>query len=289
MRLSNSDVRSIVLECLRKERPFDPQSPPYNVDHLCADFAKLAEHRQLLTEKGHNAWIALRSGQAKLHSHLEVVVRDVVWDLIIEGVLRPGGDERNMDYPWIHVTEHGKKTLAGNVTPHDPDRFLAEISNKVPEVDPIIVRYVAESAETLRRNCLLSSTVTLGCASEKAFLLVIEACENCLTDVSGSKFSEAIRKRRSIKEKHAEFVRFYTHTLKLVLKDEKSSDWLSGFEDALHFIFSYFRDLRNDAGHPTGAVFTRERVHSHLVIFPYYLRLVYDLIEWIQTQQPSSS
>jgi hypothetical protein len=44
--------------------------------------------------------------------------------------------------------------------------------------------------------------------------------------------------------------------------------------------------MRNDAGHPTGIVFDRERVNSHLVIFPYYLRVMYDLIDWLGANKP---
>src|SRR4051812_15516066 len=49
-------------------------------------------------------------------------VINIVWDLIIEGVLRPGlGDGNNNDLPWFHITERGKAVLKdGPQSPYDP-------------------------------------------------------------------------------------------------------------------------------------------------------------------------
>jgi hypothetical protein len=222
-----------------------------------------------------------------LHPHIQWEVHNIVWDLIVEGVVRPGADERELELPHIHVTDHGRESLSGSVTPYDPEGYLREISDKIPGIDQIIVRYIAESAATLRRNCLLASTITLGCASEKAFLLVLDTYRAALGPTDQASFDADLKKARTIKQQHAEFKTWYDKKLRPRLKSSKSdNDWMTALDDCLHFVFAYFRDVRNDAGHPTGIVFTREKVHSHLVIFPYYLRLMYDLIEWLDTNKP---
>jgi hypothetical protein len=39
-------------------------------------------------------------------------VRDIIWDLIVEGIVRPGLLTRHeADLPWFHVTEKGRATL----------------------------------------------------------------------------------------------------------------------------------------------------------------------------------
>lgn len=68
--------------------------------------------------------------------------------------------------------------------------------------------------------------------------------------------------------------------------DGKGTDWLSALENALLFVFSYLRDMRNDAGHPTGVTLGRDVVLSHLVVFPSYVRVFYDLIEWLEAKKP---
>lgn len=286
MNLMLSDVRSLVTECLRRERPYNPAALPFRVHGLFGEVAKLAKDRELRTPSGNHAWLDNRSGLVELHPHLQVMVWDVVWDLIVEGVLRPGADEREMELPAIHVTNYGKEVLGGDVTPYDPERFLSQLAAKVPTADPVITRYVAESAETLRRNCLLSSTITLGAASEKAFLVVAEAFAGALNTADQAKFQKEFERARSIKLQHGEFKKWYERHLRPRLAREKQSDWISSLDDSLHFVFTYFRTVRNDAGHPSGAVFSREQVHSHLVIFPYYLRVLYDLVDWLAVNKP---
>jgi len=79
----------------------------------------------------------------------------------------------------------------------------------------------------------------------------------------------------------------YENKLKAALKSKNmNSDWLTELENALTFVFSYFRSIRNDAGHPTGVEFSKETVQSNLVVFPSYLRVIYGLIEWIDANKP---
>lgn len=287
MNLLPPDVRSLVIECLRKERPFNPQALPFRIDALCREVAAIAKTRGLKTARGNHAWIDSRHQDPSLHPHVIVEVHSIIWDLIVEGIVRPGHGEQELDLPAIHVTEHGMESLKGAITPYDPEGYLTDIITKVPAVDPIIVKYIAESAETLRRNCLLSSTITLGCASEKAFLLVIDAYRDGLSPAEQAKFAAAIDKARTIKRQHAEFkTKWYEPKLRPALAKVQNSDWMTSLDDCMQFVFAYFRDVRNDAGHPTGIIFTREKVHSHLVIFPYYLRIMHDLIEWIEANKP---
>src|SRR5688572_25700765 len=123
MNLTPADVRSLVIECLRKDRPYDPRSAPFRVDNLFAEIAQTAKSRSLKTERGNNAWIDNRYSDPNLHPHIQIEVWNVVWDLMIEGVIRPGGDEREMQLPAIHVTPHGKAALTGRTTPYDPDGY----------------------------------------------------------------------------------------------------------------------------------------------------------------------
>jgi hypothetical protein len=171
------------------------------------------------------------------------------------------------------------------VTPYDPEGYLNAISRAVPTVDQIIIKYITESAETLRRNCLLSSTIALGCASEKAFLLLLDAYGDALQPTDQAKFSDERNRSWQIKPQHAVFMRWYDAKLKSMLRS-KGRDWITELEDALQFLFSYFRKIRNEAGHPSGVTLSREAVQSHLVIFPAYLRRIYDLIEWIDDNKP---
>src|SRR4030095_6881435 len=98
MNLTPADVRSLVIECLRKDRPYDPSTPPFQVPYLFKEVAQLAKSRGLKTARGNNACEDLRHDGVDRHPHLKVEVWNIVWDLIVEGVIRPGGDERQMEF-----------------------------------------------------------------------------------------------------------------------------------------------------------------------------------------------
>lgn len=283
MLLSYADIRSVVLEILRKDRPCNSSQPPFQVGTVFDEFGRIAKSRGLKFSETLDAWLG---DKPDIRPQLRGPVWEIVWDLIVEGVLRPGDGKSNHELPLIYVTEYGKTAIRGTITPYDPDGYLKAITEKVRSVDSTILRYVAESAETLRRNCLLSSTVTLGCASERAFLLLLEAYRDALNAADQATFDKTMQKTWMIKARHVEFMKAYETKLKFRLKRGFSSDWITECETALQFIFGYFRKNRNDAGHPSDAMFSREISAAHLIMFPPYLRVIYDLIEWMPKNKP---
>lgn len=205
-------------------------------------------------------------------------IEDIIWDLIIEGVVRPGlGDATNNGLPWYHVSEYGKTVLGNNPPqPYDPDGYLARVK-AISNIDDIILTYLEESLKTFRIHCLLSSMITLGCASEKAILLLIDACQNSL--VNPTEKDDFTRKTNtiSIKRKHDEFQNIFKTKILPVLPPnikENLDNYLTG-------LFSIIRTHRNDAGHPSGKVIEREQLYSYLVVFPTYLEKVYALMDWL--------
>ena len=56
---------------------------------------------------------------------------------------------------------------------------------------------------------------------------------------------------------------------------------------ALIALSAVFREMRNDAGHPTGRAVVREQAYANLVVFPVYVKKVYDLIGWLKCNQLS--
>lgn len=57
---------------------------------------------------GTNQWNFIRTPRSKFTA--------AFWDLIIEGVIRPGSGEDEFELPAIHVTEQGAEALKGAVT-----------------------------------------------------------------------------------------------------------------------------------------------------------------------------
>lgn len=290
MDLIQEHLRSLIYECVRKHKPLDHWTDPYTLDKLFLNIAEIAKDRDFRCDKnGNNAWTQdCRDKKLRLHNNLRAPVAGIVWDLICEGVFRPGSiTGESLALPTFHVSEYGQEVISGSTTPHDPDGFLRVLCAKVPTADSIIVRYIGESAETFRRNCLLSSTVALGCACEKAFLLLSEQYSDALKPAEKAKFDSAVAATRGIKQHHQEFMKCFDPSLRQKLRTAgQSPEWLTEVENALTLVFQYVRRIRNDAGHPTGTVFPKELVHSHLVVFPHYLSRIYDLIQWLAKNKP---
>jgi hypothetical protein len=128
---------------------------------------------------------------------------------------------------------------------------------------------------------LLSSTITLGTASEKALLLLIGAYGNALPSPRGEQF----RKKTEgllIKRQFDEFNKMLDSHLKGLLP----GDMKDSLDVALNAVFAMLRINRNEAGHPTGKTVRREEAYASLTVFPTYLKRVYDLINWLKGNTP---
>jgi hypothetical protein len=206
-------------------------------------------------------------------------VRQIIWFLILEGVLVPGSDEFNASLPFLRVTDYGRKCLeAGEILPHDPEGYIEKLRQQVPGIDETIVIYVTEALQTFLRGNFLASAVMLGVASERAILLLIEAFMNSISNPE---------KRRKIQKKteqtfsilkRFELFRKNIEPLKNVLRNRVADD----LDIILDGIFNLIRITRNDAGHPTGKKIDRTQAFANLRLFIPYCKRIYELIDYFQ-------
>ena len=86
-------------------------------------------------------------GEQNLSGYDKGRVQDILFDLFVEGIARPGfGDGMNDGLPFYHVTEWGRQVIVeGPGAPYDPDGYLARIKADIATLDPIITTYLNES------------------------------------------------------------------------------------------------------------------------------------------------
>jgi hypothetical protein len=209
-------------------------------------------------------------------------IEDILWDLITEGLVRPGlGDGLNQGLPWYHVSEYGKTVLTNQTPqPYDPDGYLTEV-RAIPNMDEVILSYLEESLKAFRIHCHLSSVITLGCASEKAILLLIEACKAAISNPTDQADFEKRTDTLAIKRKHDEFQNLLKAKIVPLLPKELKEN----LDNYLIGLFSIIRSTRNDAGHPSGKEIRREPLYAYLATFPEYLKKIYDLIGWLNNNK----
>ena len=183
--------------------------------------------------------------------------------------------------PYYRLTKYGQEVV--NTTeyqPHDPEGYLSRIKSEIPNIDKVIVRYLEEGLSCFRRNLLLAAAVMIGCAAEKAMLLLIEEFGIAIADLKKKAQYERETKSRLISRKYkALWKRLQSSSA--TLPDGLGDD----LQVILDRVFDLIRTTRNDAGHPTGKTIERETIRANLILFPGYCRRVYELTEYFSRNQ----
>lgn len=261
-------LRPLVFDVLRAE-------PRTSIHSIVSRIPRFAYPRNILPADGRA--ISKGSPHFQLTPQEEMVVREIIWDLLLQGMLTPGKNSSNPDFPpWCRVTDYGLKCLEEDrILPYDPDGYLAHLCKEIPLIDSVILMYVTESLHTFLNGNMLASTVMLGVASEKAFLLLLEALTNAFSDPNQKKdFEKEIRKAGFSIKRRFDVLRNKLNKLTLPPELADALDiQISGF-------FTTIRYSRNDAGHPTGRKFNRDEVLGLLHLFPGYCKRVYGLIRY---------
>jgi len=205
-------------------------------------------------------------------------VREIINELVVEGILGWGINELNPGPPHLKVTRYGEEVLqAEQPIPNDPDGYLKYLKGEIQNIDDVILLYATEALQAYRRGLMFASAVMLGVASEKAFLLLLEAYANCLQDKDRrARFEE--RARGLIKRKFDEFkkdLQGLRSTLPKSLEDDLDT-WIDG-------VFNLIRICRNDAGHPTGKKIDRRLAYANMQLFAPYCKRLYELIDHFNT------
>jgi hypothetical protein len=205
-------------------------------------------------------------------------IRQMVSQLVNQDILTWGWNIENPAPPFLRVTDYGRESLqVSEPIPHDPDGYLKALKKEIPTLDPIVEMYVSEALEAFLAGLMLSSTVMLGGAAEKAFLMLIEKYGEALSDSQNrSKFKKdttGFIVKRKIDAFNRQIPRFRDR-LPNPLKDD--------LDLQLQAIFNLIRTCRNDVGHPTGRTIGRRIAFANLQVFIGYCKRVYDLMDFFQ-------
>lgn len=205
------------------------------------------------------------------------VVRETVQEFINNGLLYPGlAGDPNSHLPWLTITEYGKEAFSqDDWLPYDPDGYIKALKERTPDIDEITLTYIGESVSAFNRHQLLSSTITLGVASENLMLLLIESYLIWLPDPTRKATLDKKIKDRYIYFQYKEFKSEFKKDIKDIPK-ELRADW----ETYLDGIFNFIRLNRNSAGHPTGKKMNAKTVYANLQIFADYTQFIFSLIKF---------
>jgi hypothetical protein len=208
---------------------------------------------------------------------------EVIWSLIVQGILVPGLDDSNQAWPFLRLTEYGRRCVEEDrILPHDPDGYLREFQKAIPNADPAIFEYLTESLQCFIHGLNRAAAVMLGGASEKAVLLLIENYTKSIADdTTKLRFESEVQKAQSIFRTYELFDKQFS-----VIRKRMPKTLTESVDSLLRGVFDLIRNSRNDAGHPASGTFVdRDVVYSHLRLFIPYCERIYGLIGWFETNR----
>lgn len=134
----------------------------------------------------------------------------------------------------------------GTVLPFEIERFPERIREKIPDCDPVIVRFVEEAITCFKSNALLATAFMLGAASERSINLLIECYADAIADQGNrDKFRSRIN-GRTISARYDEFKKSYAGCKSKPTDGVLAQD----LDTVIGGTFHFCRVTRNEVGHP---------------------------------------
>jgi hypothetical protein len=209
------------------------------------------------------------------------ILHEELHHLVTANILLPGVAGSDRYYPHFTISKFGEECLrSGNTLPFDPDGYVRELQNRIPNIDPIALDYLREAIACYARQLHLSSTICLGVSSEKCINLLIDSFARAISDATEKAKFESRINGRGI------YIRFKVFSDELEKRRKLlPSDIMQNFEPMVDGIFNFIRLNRNSAGHPTGAVVDRVTLQANLQIFSSYADRVFTLINFLDNNK----
>lgn len=258
---SYEELRDVAFDVLAGRERVTYEANQY--EHLKISIAEILEYRA-----GKQ-----RVYEANLSRHDSELFLELFWDLFRQGIITLGYNDSNREFPFFRVTSFGKKLLEGQ-NPyffHDVSSYEKVILTNIPQIDNITLIYLKEAMQAFMSGCLLSCSVMLGVATEHSFLKLLDIVEANTTH--GPLFKNAFS-QRTILQKLNKFKNILDQNLSILPLDVKE-DLDTNFSG----IVSMIRTFRNESGHPSGRIISREQCYVLLQLFIPCSKKIYQLMD----------
>ena len=194
--------------------------------------------------------------------------QEVFWQLVIERVLAPGMNATNMNLPFFHRTAYGIRVIEEQAAnPYDQLDYLQRLTANIPDVDATVIAYLQESLATFRHGNLVASTVMLGIAAERVFLLLCGSMAQALANTTEKQRFERLLKKFPMKPK-LDWFRQKIQNIQL----SQPQGLPENAPIMITAIYDLMRYQRNELGHPRAQPpnLSQPDVYTNLQIFPRY-------------------
>ena len=203
----------------------------------------------------------------------ETEVWEALWSLVADGLvyLDTAGQSSGTDNWQWRLSADGRRIAEGGTwEPRDPDGYLDRVRREIPDLDELVELYLTEALQSFNARCHLATSVMLGVAAERAFLVMATA-------FAASTISGAPAMAKELDRPRSNYFALWTEFRKRV--EPARGSLPDGLADPLTLdaIADLIRLTRNEVGHPTGRKIDEDTARVHLTIAPMYLRKMQSL------------
>lgn len=267
---SNEEIRKVAIEILsgKEKCHFEPAQ----YEHLKIGIAEVFEKREKSNQSSHVVY----GGMHNLSCHDSEIFLEVFWDLFRQGIITLGMNDSNREFPWFRLSENGRRIIKSQEPYffHDVTSYEKVIIENIPNIDPITLVYLKEAMQSFLSGCVLSSSVMIGVSIEHTFLKLLETIE--INTNYSSIFKNAFE-QRTLLQKFNKFKNILDQNPKFLTPDIKE-DLDTNFSS----ILSMIRNFRNESGHPSGKIISREQNYILLQLFIPCCKKIYQLIDFFK-------
>lgn len=204
----------------------------------------------------------------------ETEVWEALWGLVGQGLVyldtaRQGSSTDN--WQWCLSSDGRKAVQGGSWEPRDASGYLARARREIPNLDRLVELYLTEALSAFNSRCYLATSVMLGVAAERAFLVMAAAFAS-----SGMPGAPALEKALAGR---GNYFSLWTEFRKRI--EPLRNELPDGLGDPLTMdaVADLIRLTRNEVGHPTGRTIDEDTARVHLTIAPVYLRKMQQLTD----------
>ena len=199
-----------------------------------------------------------------------LTLQEVVWELLVRGVLAPGKNSLNLQLPFVHLTDFGAACLDDDlaILP-DVDRYMANLSESIgPRIDKNVLRSIHEALLCYLDGLEDAALVLLGVAIETCFLDLEKQTINSFPVAAQRQAASRRIARGAMGSEH----RF--SLLLEALRTARGREAVLPHESDLLEMSALLRRVRTAGGGPAMPAAERPMVHAALLSMPRVLRTI---------------
>ena len=217
--------------------------------------------------------------QPQLRGRFVVLANEVMWQLLMQGVITVGANESNPTLPFFRVTDYGQKVLeAERFIPHDATGYLDELRAVTGAIaTDVTLTYVEEALRCFNSGCHVASVLLLGIAAESIFNHMCDIIRLSLKNRSEQKKLDS---QLPVKPRHRWIVQKYQNLPKSVQREQLPES----LDMTLGSLYDLIRRQRNELGHPQEKPpeLSREQAFVFFRLFPGFVGDIQAFAEYCQ-------